>query len=99
VFLNYRRWPESLEFGEMKSLVFAVALTAVAFATSAAQASCVKAGGESTMLTEDLAKFMAKAALNNSIKNNGFKPSGQISLTCKPAPLGTHCVARQRACQ
>ncbi len=83
----------------MKSLVLAAALIAAAFATSAAQAGCVKAGGESTMLTEDMAKFMAKAALNNSIKNNGFKPSGKLLLTCKPAPLGTHCVANQRACK
>ncbi|MCH9808596.1 MAG: hypothetical protein K0U74_12770 [Alphaproteobacteria bacterium] len=75
-------------------------MIAALFAANAAQAgSCVKAGGQATMLTPDMAKFMAKAALKNQMKNNGFKPSGRMTLTCKPAALGTHCVAHQRACK
>ncbi len=84
----------------MRSLVFVLALIGAAIAATGAQAgSCVKAGGQATMLTEDLAKFMAKAALKNQMKNNGFAPSGRLTLTCKPAALGTHCVAHQRACK
>lgn len=70
---------------------------AVLAAPVAAKGKCVLAGGEATMLTEDLAKFMANAALNNQIKANNWKPSGSVKMTCK-ATVGTHCVARQRAC-
>lgn len=67
---------------------------------SAAQAgNCVRAGGEATMVTEDLAKFMANAALNNQIKGNSMKPAGEVAMTCSAATFGTHCVAHQRACK
>jgi hypothetical protein len=86
-----------------KSL-FAVAALA-AFAASIAPSyaapskSCVLAGGEATMVTRDLAEFMAKAALNNSMKAKDLKPSGAVKLNCKdPAPL-TYCLAEQRACK
>jgi hypothetical protein len=72
------------------------ALTAAAPAVHA-KGKCVLAGGEATMVTEDLAKFMATAALNNQIKANNWKPSGAVKMTCK-STVGTHCVARQRAC-
>ncbi len=65
----------------------------------AATKSCVLAGGEATMVTRDLAEFMAKAALGNSIKAQNLKPTGAVKLTCKdPAPL-TYCLAEQRACK
>ena len=56
-------------------LVWAGLATAVAFAgtallPAAAEAKggkCVMAGGEATMVTEDLAKFMSAAALKNSV--------------------------------
>lgn len=66
---------------------------------SAQAASCVKAGGEATMITEDLAKFMANAALNNQMTANNLKPAGQVSMTCSAAVVGTHCIAHQRACK
>lgn len=66
-------------------------------APAEAKGKCVLAGGEATMVTEDLAKFMANAALANQIKANNWKPSGAVKMTCKSA-VGTHCVARQRAC-
>jgi hypothetical protein len=51
------------------------------------------------MVTADLAKFMANAALGNSIKAKGLKASGPVKMTCKaPAPL-TYCLAEQRACK
>ena len=64
-----------------------------------AKSSCVRAGGEATMITEDLAKFMAEAALKNSISGMGAKPVGKISMKCSaPTPL-TSCTARQEACK
>lgn len=83
----------------MRSIVLAAAVLGAAFAATGAQAGCVKAGGEATMLTEDLAKFMANAALNNQIKANGWKPSGKVQMTCEAATFGTHCVAHQKACK
>lgn len=84
----------------MRSFLVAGAVVAVAMVSTGAQAgSCVKAGGEATMLTEDLAKFMAGAALKNQMKANGWKPSGKVSMKCTTAALGTHCVAHQRACK
>ena len=81
----------------------AVAATFASFiaATSshAAGKSCVMAGGEATMITGDLAQFMAKAALGNSIKKMDATPTGAIMLKCNdPAPL-TYCLAKQRACK
>lgn len=82
------------------TILAACALTAFAglsISTADAKGKCVLAGGEATMLTEDLAKFMANAALNNQIKANNWKPSGAVKMTCT-STAGTHCVARQRAC-
>lgn len=84
----------------MRSFILtAVAVGAAMLATGAQAGSCVKAGGEATMLTEDLAKFMAGAALKNQIKDNGLKPSGEVNMKCQPATFGTHCIAHQRACK
>jgi hypothetical protein len=68
--------------------------------TSTAHAkSCVMAGGEATMITPDLAKFMAEAALKNSMKDRGLTPVGGMKMACQdPAPF-THCLAKQRACK
>ena len=66
---------------------------------AATKKSCVLAGGEATMITLDSAKFMANAALNNSIKGMGATAAGPVKLACKdPAPL-TYCIAQQRACK
>jgi hypothetical protein len=85
-----------------KPFFAAVILAAISASTSpshAASKSCVLAGGEATMVTRDLAEFMAKAALNNSMKAKELKPTGAVKLSCKdPAPL-TYCLAEQRACK
>ncbi len=61
--------------------------------------SCVLAGGEATMVTKDMAVFMANAALTNSMKAKGLAPVGKAKVTCKdPAPL-TYCLAQQKACK
>lgn len=79
--------------------VVAAAVGALASSGAAYAGSCVLAGGEATMITTDLAKFMAEAALKNSINGMGAKPAGQVNMTCDGGvPLVT-CRARQRACR
>jgi len=67
--------------------------------TASAASKCVLAGGEATMVTADLAKFMAGAALKNSINGMGAKAAGPVKMDCKDAPLSTYCKATQRACK
>ena len=62
-------------------------------------AKCVKAGGEANMVTQDLAEFMAKAALKNSIAGMGAKPSGQVKLKCNQNGALQYCKAEQTACK
>lgn len=77
----------------------AIALAAVAIAGSASAAGkCVTAGGTADMITEDLARFMANAALNNSMKAQGLKGAGPVSMTCKSG-YPVNCTAKQRACK
>jgi len=72
---------------------------AIGMAASEAQAKCVMAGGESVMATQDLAKFMAGAALKNSMAAHGWKPHGVVKVTCDTSAIGLpHCLARQKAC-
>jgi len=59
---------------------------------------CVMAGGSANMITHDLAVFMAKAALGNSIKGMGAKPVGPIKLKCDSS-VPVYCLARQKACK
>lgn len=89
----------------VKSLGAAVGLaTAVLLVTASSSApvlakgKCVRAGGEGSNLLPDVAKFMANAALKNSIAAHGWKPAGKIKQTCKSDGLMTTCVSRQRAC-
>jgi hypothetical protein len=72
----------------------------VGMAASEAQAAkCVMAGGESVMATEDLAKFMAGAALKNSMAAHGWTPHGVVKMKCDTSSIGLpHCLARQKAC-
>ena len=77
-----------------------VALLALAAAVpAAAEGKCVLAGGEANMVTQDLAEFMAKAALKNSISGMGAKPSGEIKLTCNQNGVLQYCKATQKACK
>lgn len=78
------------------AVALAAALPLGAGAASAAQ--CVKAGGQADMITEDLARFMANAALNNSIKAQGLKGVGPVSVTCGPG-VPINCKAFQKACK
>lgn len=65
---------------------------------AAAKKSCAMYGGDATMVTEDLAKFMAGAALKNSMTAASATPSGVVKMTCASSGLVT-CQARQRACK
>ncbi len=60
---------------------------------------CVRAGGQATMITEDLAKFMAGAALKNSIEGMGAKAAGPVVMKCETGMGLPTCVARQKACK
>jgi hypothetical protein len=51
------------------------------------------------MVTEDLAKYMAGAALKNSIAAHGWTAMGAATTKCDTAATGLpHCVAHQKAC-
>ena len=88
----------------MQKLILAqmagLALVVTALMAPATEAkTCVLAGGEATMVTKDLADFMANAALKNSMKDKGLTPQGAVKLTCNaPSPL-TYCLAQQKACK
>ncbi len=64
-----------------------------------AAARCVMAGGEANMITQDLAEFMAKAALKNSIKGMNAQPTGPLALKCNQNGALQYCKATQRACK
>jgi hypothetical protein len=82
----------------MKSITISVLTAFAVFAAAgAAAAKCVVAGGEATMVTQDLAKFMAGAALKNSMAAHGWKPQGAVKMKCDATGL-PHCVAKQKAC-
>ncbi len=79
---------------------FSLAIALVgATAVSSAEAGCRRAGGEATMITKDLAVFMAKAALKNSIADHGERPKGPIKVACKDDTFTTTCTARRQACR
>jgi len=79
-------------------LSLAVAL-AGAMTISSAEAGCRRAGGVATMITKDLAVFMAEAALKNSIADHGERPKGAVHVACKDDTFTTTCTARRQACR
>lgn len=81
-----------------RSVRVSIACLAMFASAGAASAGCVQAGGEATMITEDLAKFMAGAALKNSMEAKGWKPVGEVKMTCDTNSGLPHCVAKQKAC-
>ena len=90
----------------MKKIITAAALMAGIAAVSmgftanveAKGGKCVMAGGEATMVTEDLAKFMSEAALKNSIAAHSWNASGSIKTKCDATNGLPHCVSKRRAC-
>jgi hypothetical protein len=76
-----------------------VVVLAGAATISTAEAACRRAGGVATMVTYDLAVFMANAALKNSIADHGERPAGPVQLKCTDDTLTTTCTARRQACK
>ena len=68
-------------------------------AEAAAAKSCVKAGGTATSPTEGIARFMAEAALKNSIEAQGRKAAGPTMVKCDGNVIGATCVANAKACK
>ena len=75
-----------------------LAATALALNAAGAEAACRTVVGSADMITRDLAKFMANAALKNAIEAKGLKPSGEIALTCRDDTFTTYCKASRPAC-
>ncbi len=90
---------------KLRAVVTAAGVLGLAVSAQAQQAApkagakCVLAAGEANMMTQDLAEFMAKAALKNSISGMGAKPSGDIKLKCNASGLLQYCKAEQKACK
>ena len=84
---------------KMLSKLTIAAVAVLTFAGSAqAGMACRRAGGEATMITEDLAKFMSNAALKNALAAHKWTPHGAVTTKCDTAAGLPHCVSRQRAC-
>ena len=77
--------------------IAAVAVLACAGSAHAGM-GCRRAGGEATMITEDLAKFMSNAALKNALAAHKWTPHGAVTTKCDTASGLPHCVSRQKAC-
>jgi hypothetical protein len=75
-----------------------LSLAAVVLWGQAAEAGCRTVVGSADMITRDLAKFMANAALKNAIAAKDLKPSGTITLTCRDDTFTTYCKASRPAC-
>jgi len=75
-----------------------LSLAAAVLCGQAAEAGCRTVVGSADMVTTDLAKFMANAALKNAIADKGLKPSGSITLTCREDTFTTYCKASRPAC-
>ena len=88
----------SRSFGAVAAAAALAALSCLPATSAMAKGKCVRAGGQGSNLLPDVAKYMANAALANSIAAHGWKPAGKIKQTCKSDGLMTTCVSRQRAC-
>jgi len=76
-----------------------VAAVAIAGLTTAAEAKCIRASGEGTAITHELATELAKVALNSSISSWGGKARGKVSTSCKYEFVFSSCKAHSRACK
>lgn len=85
---------------KLAALGFTVATVAVA-TVAPAHAECKTLGAVGTGVTNDIAKYMADAALKNIRENAGYKASSQTSYKCGPAalPIAIDCHAAQKVCK
>ena len=80
------------------AIATAVAVGPALAAHKAGHGKCVMAGGQATMVTQDLAKFMAEAALKNAIAANNWNAAGPVKMTCDTEAGLPHCTAKRKAC-
>jgi hypothetical protein len=83
----------------LRASLVGLSLAVALCVATGAEAGCRRAGGEATMITKDLAIFMANAALKNSIADHGERPKGPVQLSCKDDTFTTTCHARREACK
>jgi hypothetical protein len=88
----------------MNKLAMTAALAALALSAAGpvhAAGKCIKAGGWGTGVTEDLAKFMAEAAMKNSAKAWGGDAVkiDKTAQTCKFEFPAFQCNAAAKACK
>jgi hypothetical protein len=79
-------------------LATAAVLVTSGVMSTGAEAKCVRAGAQATMLTEDLAKYSATTVLKNSIALKKAKPKGPVVVKCSGGPVLPTCTARQVVC-
>lgn len=85
---------------KIKTVLIAAAGLCVACAMPASAAKCVKAGGQGTGVTPEIAKTMSTIALGNAIKNMGAKGVGKVATKCESTALVVNtCTSYQRACK
>ena len=77
----------------------ALAVAALVPVTAQAKGNCVMAGGTATGMTQDVAKFLATAALNQSVSGYGGKAVGKVAMKCDANMVMSTCTAKQRACK
>jgi hypothetical protein len=83
-----------------KSAWAALALGLLATLPATANAACKNIGAVGTGVTQDIAKFMADAALKNIRENAGYnKTSGGTTYKCESGTISTDCHAKQKVCQ
>jgi hypothetical protein len=82
----------------MTSLRICLPAAAALAVSATAEAGCRTVVGSADMVTRDLAKFMAIAALKNAIEAKGLKPSGEISPACRDDTFTTYCKATRHTC-
>lgn len=80
------------------ALAACMGLTAHPETAQAMGGKCQMAGGGATMVTEDLAKYMATAALKNAIAAHGWTAQGPVKMKCDTGTGLPNCHARQKAC-
>jgi hypothetical protein len=84
----------------MRSIITGgLAALALAGLASAAEAKCMKATGQATAITDELATALAKDALSASISTWGGKGAGKIRTSCKLELVFSTCNVQQRACK
>ncbi len=81
-----------------KLMLYVIACSLALVVTGNAEAGCRTVAGSADMITSDLAKFMAEAALKNAIAAKGLKPSGAMSMKCRDDAVTTYCKATRTAC-